>query len=129
MGSVIGLTRESSDTIGFVLASLFSSAIDLEELREWCYQIIGKLDAYEAPSYLFDLAEYKGALAGIYKILGFVPNWKHSAKDRAALFGIALRRGKSRFEWPVEKGVAMTALADSSEIERRFRETFPSIAF
>ena len=51
------LTRESIETIGSVLTSLFFSAIDLDELKEWCYHIVEQLEVGEPPSYLFDLAE------------------------------------------------------------------------
>ena len=78
LGSELGLSRENSETIGFVLTSLLRSAIDLDELKEWCYHVIGHLEVGESPGYLFDLAEYKGVLAGIYKPLGFVPSWKHT---------------------------------------------------
>jgi hypothetical protein len=129
MGSELGLSRENSETIGFVLTSLLRSAIDLDELKEWCYHVIGHLEVGESPGYLFDLAEYKGVLAGIYKPLGFVPSWKHTDEDANALYGIAIKRGKSRYEWPIEKDAALAALAQRPAIEERFRKTFPFISF
>lgn len=129
MASEIGLSRENSETIGFVLTSLLCSAIDLEELKEWCYYVIGQLEVGDAPGYLFDLAEYEGTLAGIYKPLGFVPSWKHSDEDTSALYGIAMKRGKTRYEWPVESGAALAALTRCPQIEARFRLTFPFIRF
>ncbi len=129
MASELGLSRENSETIGFVLTSLLCSAIDLEELKEWCYHIIGELEAGEAPGYLFDLMEYKGVLAGIYKPLGFVPSWRHTDEDTNALYGIALKRGNARYEWPIAPEAALAALASRPQIEERFRKTFPFIDF
>lgn len=127
MSGVAGLTRESSETIGFVLTSLFCSAIDLEELKEWCYHVIGQLEVGEPPGYLFDLAEYSGTLAKIDGVLGFVPTWKHSDEDEAAIYGIAATRGAEMFDWPVDRAAALAALAARPEIEARFRQTFPFI--
>lgn len=122
-----GLTRESSDTIGFVLACLFSSAIDKGDLREWCFKVIGELDVGDAPGYLFDLADSDGNPIDIYRAIGFVPTWKHSKIDGSALFGIALRRGNVRHEWPVTHAQALKALLRRPSIENRFRATFPFI--
>lgn len=129
MADELGLTRENGETIGFVLTSLLCSAIDLDELKEWCYHVIGQLEVGEPPGYLFDLAEHSGALAGIYKPLGFVPSWKHTDEDTSALYGIALRRGRTRYEWPVDREAALSTLAARPEIEARFRQTFPFITF
>lgn len=129
MSAAFGLSRENSETIGFVLSSVLQSAIDLEELREWCYHVIGLKEVSDPPRYLFELAEYEGVLAGIYKPLGFVPTWKHTGDDADALYGIAVKRGKSRYEWPIEKEMALAALARRPAIEARFRETFPFIVF
>jgi hypothetical protein len=128
MSGAAGLTRDSSETIGFVLTSLLCTAIDLDELKEWCSFTVGELDAGAAPGYLFDLMDYDGKLAGIYKPLGFVPSWKHTDDDTHALYGIALKRGKTRYEWPVDPSVAISALARKPGIEARFRSTFPFIA-
>lgn len=129
MASERDLSRENSERIGFVMTSLLCSAIDLEELKEWCYHIIGELDAGAAPGYLFDLLEYNGVLAGIYRSLGFVPSWKHSDEDTSALYGIAVKRRKARYEWPIEPEAALAALARQPQIAARFRETFPFIDF
>lgn len=122
-----GLSRESSETIGFVLSSLFCSAIDLKELRDWCYLIIDQLDTEKTPAYLYDLAEYNGTLAKIDAVLGFVPTWKHTDEDEDALFGIAAARGFDAFDWPIEREVALTALAARPQVADRFRRTFPFI--
>jgi len=53
----VGLDRENSETVGFVMTSLFCSAIDLEDLKQWCYHIIGELDPNVIPSYVFDLLD------------------------------------------------------------------------
>lgn len=123
-----GLTRERSDTIGFVLACLFSSAIDREELREWSFHVIVELDASSTPSYLFDLGDTDGSPAAIYRLLGFVPSWKHSDLQRLALLGLAITRGRSRVDWPVSASEAMAALRAHPEIQERFRLEFPFIS-
>lgn len=125
----IGLDRENSETVGFVMTSLFCSAIDLEDLKQWCYHIIGELDPNETPGYVFDLLDYSGALAKIDQVLGFVPSWKHSDKDVAALYGIASKRNMDQFDWPLDEEAALAALADLPEIGERFRMTFPFIAY
>lgn len=115
--------------MGFVLTSLFCSAIDRQELQAWCYRFIGELESDTVPGYLFDLAEYNGSLAKIDSLLGFLPNWKHSDDDENALVGIGMKRGMKAFEWPVSEAIAMAALARRPEVEARFRETFPFIVF
>jgi hypothetical protein len=129
MADTTGLTRESSETIGFVLTSLCSSAINLDELNDWCYHVIGQLELGQPPAYLFDLAEYKDSLPGIYRVLGFSPHWNGSAEDEAAIYGIATRRGAEPFDWPLEPDAALAALARNPALEAHFRQTFPFIVF
>jgi len=78
-----GLTREYSETIGFVLSSLLCSTINLEELKQWCYQTISDLGVNEAHAYLFDLSDHSGTFVGIYRPLGFVSSWQRSAEESA----------------------------------------------
>ena len=129
MEGVCGLTRESSETIGFVLTSVMCSAIDLEELGDWCYQVIGQLEVEQVPGYVFDLMEYKGTLAGLYKVVGFVPSWTHSDEEVDALYGVAVKRGRDTDDWPITSEAALSALAKCPGIEERFRKTFPFISF
>lgn len=129
MSQKTGITRDDSETIGFVMTSLFCSAINLAELHEWCFLVIGANDIAEIPSYIFDLSEYEGVLAKIFKIIGFVPSWTHTDDDEAALCGIAMKRGIERYEWPFSQDYALTKLKDNSDMERRFRETFPFVDF
>lgn len=125
----LGLTRENSQTIGFVLSAFAASAIDLGELHDWCSHVIAELDVADVPDYVFDLLDYQGKLAGIYKVVGFVPSWGQTDEQSAALYGIALERGRSRYEWPMDQEVALAALERNPQIRRHFRDTFPFITY
>lgn len=129
IASELGLSRENSETIGFVLTSLLCSAIDLEELKQWCYQTIEDLEISEVPAYLYDLSDYSDTLSGIYRPLGFVPSWQRSDEDTNALYGIAMKREKEAYEWPIGREDALAALSKRPAIEERFRRTFPFIDF
>jgi hypothetical protein len=129
MNRLYAITRDDSETIGFVITSLFCSAIDLKEFHEWCYKIIREHELEELPPYIMELAEFEGALAKLFKVLGFVPSWKHDQDDEAALCGIAMNRGAHRVEWPVSRETALDALRSRPEIESRFRMTFPFVNY
>ena len=47
----------------------------------------------ETPRYLVDLLEFEGPLFKIYEIIGFVPSWPGTDGKKAALYGIAYKRG------------------------------------
>lgn len=73
--------------------------------------------------------DFTGAISGIYKPLGFVPSWKHTESDTVALYGIAMLRGRTRYEWPVDANTALDAITNRPDIATRFRETFPFVSF
>lgn len=129
MGKSKGLDKEDNDQIGFVIAALFCSALSLDELHKWCFELISAKNPAELPSYIFDLADFKGTPAEVFNTIGFAPVWKHTADDRAALFGIAVKRKRERYEWPVHPDLALKRLAQNPAIEHRFRETFPFVEY
>jgi hypothetical protein len=124
MNRLFGITKENSEELGFVITSLFCSAINLDELHEWCYEIIRETDIQKLPPYIMELANFEEKLAKIFNVIGFVPTWKHDDLDEAALCGIAMSRGVRRVEWPFSEEVARAALNDRQAILQRFRETF-----
>ena len=124
-----GLTRDDSSLIGFVVSSLFCSAIDLEEFRDWVYEVIRTREAAELPGYMFDLADFDGPAADLSSIIGFVPSWDGSRQQEGALYGIAAKRGRERYEWPVPKVKALRLLEQHPEIEEKFRKTFATIKY
>jgi hypothetical protein len=129
MSKATGLDKESSDEIGFVIAALFCSALSLDELHKWCFELISSKEIDDFPPYIFELADFKGPLVGVHDVIGFAPVWKHTKDDRAALYGIAAKRKIERYEWPVSPDVALKKLNERPEIERRFKATFPFIEY
>jgi hypothetical protein len=124
-----GLDRDDSEQIGFVTECLMCAAIDLRELRAWCVQIIERYPIEAIPEYLFELVDFDGPLAKIYRVIGFVPVWEHDERDIASLYGIAAQRGRERYEWPVPPDVAKEKLRRNRKIQKRFASTFPFISF
>lgn len=129
MAKAIGLTRDDSAEIGFVLSSLFSSAIDIDELHQWTYKLLEDHEVDDLPPYIFDLMEFEGPLAKVYKLVGFVPSWGGTEEERAALFGIAVKRKRERYEWPIPPEEALRALERNPALMERFRKTFPFLRF
>lgn len=131
MASNIGLsdlTKDESNTIGFVVACLFSSAIDLNELNQWATSIVERLDVDDIPDYIFELMEFNGPLAGVYKTIGFTPVWNRSDEEDAALYGVAVKRGKDVFDMPVPSASALQNLDDNPHIKDAFNLVFPFAA-
>lgn len=123
-----GLTKDNHDVIGFVIDALFSNAIDKAEIREWATGIIRDNEVSDIPGYIFDLIDFDEAGTHIYKLIGFVCDWKGSASQSKALYGIAVKRGKNLGEECPPKA-ALNALEKHPEVEQRFRDTFPFIKF
>lgn len=73
MGGSKGLDKQDSDEIGFVIAALFCSALSLDELHKWCFELISAKNPAELPSYIFDLADFKGPPADVFNTIGFAP--------------------------------------------------------
>ena len=124
-----GLTREYSDIIGFVTKSLSYLAINRSEVSEWAIKMVVENDINELPYFLIDLMDFNDESPDLFKIIGFVPVWKHNKDQLKALYGIAIKRGKSQSDINITANEALTALEKNSEIEQRFRETFPFIDF
>lgn len=124
-----GLTRENSDIIGFVTKSLSYLAINRAEVSEWAIKMVAENDINELPNYLIDLMDFNDESPDLFKIIGFVPVWKHNKDQLKALYGIAIKRGKSLSDIDITANEALTALEKYSEIEERFRNTFPFIIF
>jgi len=59
------LNKDESNTIGFVVSCLFSSAIDLHELKQWATSVVERLDVEAIPDYIFELIEFDGLPLGI----------------------------------------------------------------
>lgn len=129
MKQTIAITRDKSDDIGFVITSLFCSAISLAELHGWCYEVIERLEPEDLPAYIFELSKFEGKLASVFKVVGFVPSWAHTEDDEAALCGVGMDRGGERLEWPISREAALAALHRNPGIVKRFRSTFPFIAY
>ncbi|MEW8229304.1 MAG: hypothetical protein AB2745_03195 [Candidatus Thiodiazotropha endolucinida] len=131
MASSIGLsdlTKDRSETIGFVVACLFSSAIDVSELNQWASTVIEGLDVQDIPDYIFELVEFNGPLAGVYKTIGFSPVWNRFDEEDAALYGIAVKRGREVFDMPVSPASALKSLDDHPHIKDAFNLVFPFAA-
>lgn len=121
-------SSENSETIGFVFSCVFTSAIDISELRDWCVYVINQNDVESIPPYIFDLMDFDQPLAHLYKVIGFAPVWKHTDDEADALYGIAIQRGRELFNPPVSKPSALELLRKNPSIAERFRRTFPFIA-
>ena len=90
-----GLTREDSDEIGFVVACAFSSAISLDELKQWCIDVVIKNNPVDQiPGYIFDLMDFDQPLMHVFKLIGFVPSWARIDAEDDALMGIAAHRNR-----------------------------------
>jgi hypothetical protein len=124
-----GFSPENSETIGFVVSCLFTSAIDVSELHDWCVYVIDHNDVKSIPSYLFDLMDFDQPLAHLYKAIGFVPVWRHTDEEANALYGIAIQRGRELFDPTVSRQSALALLKRSPSIIERFCQTFPFINF
>jgi hypothetical protein len=122
---VNGLTKNDSERLGFVISCLFKGAIDVAEFHRWVTMIFEEDGT--PPGYMVDLLEFKGPLASVFKVIGFVPHWPYSEDEELALFGITFNRGRTRFECPLSTEEAIEKLRQFPRIEKRFRSEFPFI--
>lgn len=77
-----------------------------------------------------DAKDLKSPSRGIEKIIGFTPLWKRIKEQEYALYGIAVKQGRTTlYDAPVNEQQALNALGEHPEIEKLFRETFPFIKF
>lgn len=122
------LTKENSDAIGFVIACLYASAIDLSELNQWAVSVIDRMDTAEIPDYIYDLVSYNESLAGIYKVIGFHPDWNCLKEEEDALYGIAIKKNRNVFDIPISPKRALQCLEKRSYIQDIFNQFFPFAA-
>ena len=125
---ITGLSKDSYDVIGFVIACLYSGAITDDDLKKWSENVIRDNDVSETADYIFELVDFDGDRLNILNIIGFPFEWKASKSQRNALYGIALKRGEDLGD-DCTQSVAMKSLEKHPEVELRFRETFPFIDF
>jgi hypothetical protein len=127
MSEPLQLTRDASATMGFVVACLFSEAIDKRELQAWADHVIGSTDSY--PLYILDLSTFDRELCHLYEVIGFVPHCDLSDSEDAALVGIAYARGRTPFEPQPTREQALATLGRHTQVLERFRATFPFLEF
>ncbi|QXN63889.1 hypothetical protein [Serratia fonticola] len=125
---ITGLSKDSYDVIGFVIACLYSGAITDDDLKKWSENVIRDNEVSETPDYIFELVDFDGDRLNILNLIGFPFEWKASKSQRNALYGIALKRGEDLGD-DCTQSVAMKSLEKHPEVELRFRETFPFINF
>jgi hypothetical protein len=118
-----GFDKNDSRRLGFVTACLFAGAVNVGDVRNWAVDVLAREEG-SAPC-LIDLCEFDDSPFKIYKVIGFVPLWSYSEDQRLALFGIAARRGREPFDWPLTVDEAVEKLAQHPEIEAAFRTEFP----
>ncbi|WP_253814715.1 hypothetical protein [Nocardia amikacinitolerans] len=128
MQNVEGLTRDDPGTISFVLACLFCQAISLDEMKQWSLHIVMSNRAEEIPSYIFELIEYEGSLAGVVRTIGFSPDDGAVSLIEPAIYGIAFERGVDVYDPPITKRAAGVEIRSHPEVLDTFFETFPFIA-
>ncbi|MCB1053709.1 MAG: hypothetical protein KDC71_24105, partial [Acidobacteria bacterium] len=110
---------------GFVLACLFSNAIDLHEFKLWVDHIIAETPFENIPPYIFDLVDFNEALFHVYRVIGFVPGCNLNEKEEAAIYGIAIARGREVYDLPVPATKAMHCLSTCEHIQHSFQAVFP----
>ena len=116
-----------SEDLDFVLACLFSQAIDRKELNLWAEEVVKTSPIENIPSYIFELVDFEDSLLRLDEIIGFTPDTSLSKKDELAIYGIAFLRGVDVYDSPVTKSKAIQSLKESPEIYKRFKKFFPFI--
>jgi len=117
--------REDSFLIGFVSKSHALGAITIEEAHQWIYSLIKDHD--DLPPYMYCLLDAKDSKE-FRETIGFPTPAKVTEKEFKALLGISYLRGFTKDDdLEISKKSALKALAESPQLEKRFRETFPFI--
>lgn len=118
--------REDSFLIGFVSKSQALCAITMDEAHQWIYSLIKDHD--DLPPYMYCLLDAKDTIE-FRGTIGFSVFADTTEKERNALIGISYKRGLSieDGDWNISRKKALKALAESPQLEKRFRETFPFI--
>lgn len=121
------LIKNNSETIGFVVSCLFSSAISISEFNDWVTDLIEKNDIVELPDYIFDLIDYNDSIAKIFKVIGFTPSWGATQEERNAIDGIRVMRGIEVYEKVITNEKALKNLSDNQHILESYKYIFPFI--
>lgn len=121
--------KENNETIGFVLACAFSSAINLGEIRKWAVDVIDRNEVDDIPDYIFELVDFNDSLAKIYSLIGFVPSWKGTEEEEKAIEGIAYKRGINIYDMSFSEEEALICLNENLQILETFKNIFPFIEF
>lgn len=116
--------REDSFLIGFVSYAQGLGAITMEEAYQWIYSLIKDHD--DLPPYMYCLLDAKDNKE-FDEIIGFSAFSDTTEKEFDALRGISFLRGNRVDEEAISRRKALKALAESPQLEKRFRETFPFI--
>ncbi len=116
--------REDSFLIGFILECL--GTITIKEAHQWIYNLIKDHD--DLPPYMYCLLDAENE-RDFKETIGFDAYADTTEKEMDALIGISYKRGLSTQDgdFNISKKKALKALADSPQLEKRFRETFPFI--
>lgn len=125
---ISNLTKQNSETIGFVIECFLASSISLDELNQWAVSVVNSMEVEDIPGYIFDLVSFDGFAMELYKVIGFVPVWSRSDEEEAALFGIAISRGKKIIDMPISSKSALESLRKNPEILEAFNKIFPFAA-
>ncbi|WP_077545506.1 hypothetical protein [Rodentibacter genomosp. 2] len=104
------LTLNNSEDIAFSKVCLIYDSIDLNEFKQWLYNLVRKSDIDDLPSYIFDLIEFDGFLSDLNQVIGFNPNTSLSLEEKNAIIGIAIKRFGSIFDMPISNKEALDAL-------------------
>ncbi len=123
---MIGLTKESSSRVGFIVDALMAGAIDNSEVCEWAETVITTSSEY--PLWLVDLLDFDEPAFHIYRIIGFTPSSPLSRVQSMALLGVALKRG-----WEIDETVtnperAKKALESHTEVLAMLASEIPSLS-
>lgn len=120
--------EDNDEDIGFAVECLFAQCLNLDELKVWVDQVISILDVDDIPSYMFEIGQYEGSLAGIFEVIGFDPEWPFDEAQKSALYGIAYLRGMVKIEdFGLSEDEALGALQQFPQVIDHFRSLFPFI--
>ena len=120
---IMALTRENSTRLGFVISAACHGAISIAELREWALQAIMQEDS--VPTYILELSEYSGFPNGLFRVIGFVPEWPFSDGAKQALAGIAHLRGTNLIDVGISSEQGLRRLKACPFVAQAFQREFP----
>ncbi|MFP8733598.1 hypothetical protein [Klebsiella aerogenes] len=126
---MIGFDRNNSDAIGFVYEALSCRAITRSDVKAWAIKMLLDNDVDELPMCIIDLMDFDENSQDLFKIIGFVPHWRGNKKQKIALYGVAVKKGRVLTDLGISSEEALSMLEKHPEIEKRFRETFPFINY